>query len=261
MIDDMAIKNTKALPIFMHDPATNAILREVRAAVPKGSRLYLIGGAARNALYFRMFGERMRQRDYDVIIMGGGALAFIRNLRAKGFIYGKIRRKEQIVLKKKKILHPQSISDYVVLDIHTVCHEKTIQENLRKHVNFTVNGFVLPFSVITSSEWYKKIIALPTALPDLKVKQLRVNVNQHPADLFACMRFMSKGFRPPPKAEVQILLQGLSRIQKWRFQKNVPKLLDYVGGEKNARQLLKRLGITQNIFDFRVVKSLVGRSL
>ena len=239
----------------MHDEATNAILREVVAATPKGTNIYLVGGAVRNAVYYALHGKKMVQRDYDILVIGDSG-AFIKNIRSRGFIYGKIRRKRQTVLKKKKIAKPQSIADYVVLDAHTICDEKTPMKNLQKHANFTVNGFTLPLKAATSKLWYKKLVALPTALADLKSMQLRVNVSESPGDPFAAIRFMSKGFKAPTSSDIRVLLQSLQKMEKWRYEKNVRKILSYVGGEDEVRALLKKLKVKVNIFDFDAIRNM-----
>jgi len=239
----------------MQDEATNHILREVIAVIPKGTNVYLMGGAVRNAVYHSLFGKPMRQRDYDMIVLGDSA-AFIRNIRAIGFVYGKIRRKHQVVLKKKKIARPQTLGDYVFFDMHIDGSEKTPRESLKKHANFTANGFALPLNAVISNSWKKKVIALPTAFDDLKKKILKVNKSEYPADLFAAIRFMSQGFKQPSGSDIALLLQSLKKIQRHRHRKNIKKLFEYVGGEKNARGLLKKLKLKTDVFAFDSIKKL-----
>ncbi|MCH7493004.1 hypothetical protein IID19_05490 [Patescibacteria group bacterium] len=59
----------------------------------------------------------------------------------------------------------------------------------------------------------------------------------------------------PPKDEVELLLQQLKKLEKRRFKSNVKKIIDYVGGEPNARKLIKRLGIKLDIFDMKKVRA------
>ncbi|MFH1188159.1 MAG: hypothetical protein V1688_04875 [bacterium] len=245
----------KKLPIFAQDPKTLEILKEAKSAIPKNTKVYLVGGAARNALYFKLFKEELPQRDYDILLVGDKD-AFVKNLRARGFVYGKIRKKHEITLKKKKISKPQhQFKDYVFLDMH-IADEKSILKNLEDNANFTINGFALSLKDINSENWHKKVVSLPCALQDLKNKQLRVNVIKHPANLFACLRFMSKGFKPPSKKEVKELLSALGSLEVWRYERNIKKLFNYVGGEKEARRLIKKLGIKEDVFDFEVIKKL-----
>lgn len=66
---------------------------------------------------------------------------------------------------------------------------------------------------------------------------------------------MSAGFTPPSKEEVDVLLHELPRIEHARFERNVKKVYDYVGGEEKARSLVKSLGINIDVFDEETVKS------
>ena len=242
------------LPVFMHDPATNKILKEAASAIPKGTKVYFVGGAARNAVYYRLFHKKMPQRDYDMVSIGNRE-KFIKNLRSMGFTYGFLIRKDTITMKKKRMKKPKDqFADYVFLDIHF--SKKSIRKNLKEVTGFTINGFALALKDVASKDWYKKIIAIPTALKDLKNKKLHVNALSHPAMLYACLRFMSKGFKPPSKKEVKQLLKALGKLPKYKFKRNVQKVFSYVGGEKKARQLAKKLGIKIDIFDFETIKAL-----
>jgi tRNA nucleotidyltransferase/poly(A) polymerase len=239
----------------MYDSKTFEILKIAKFAIPKNTKVYLVGGAVRNALYFKIFNEKLPQRDYDILLIGNKE-KFVKNLRSHGFVYGKIKRKNEIVLKKKKIPKPRhEFNDYVFLDIHT-SDEKNILKNLKENSNFTINGFALSLKDIDSKNWHKKVISLSRAMQDLKNKKLRVNVIVHPANLFACFRFISKGFEPPSKKEIKELLVTLGSLEKWRYKKNIRKLFDYVGGEKEAKKLAKKLGIKENIFDFKTIQKL-----
>jgi len=102
-------------------------------------------------------------------------------------------------------------------------------------------------------------VALPTAINDLKNHRLRLNslkFQKHPGNLFACLRFMHLGFSAPVKKEVAILLKQLPHLEKWRFARNVKKVFNYVGGEKRARQLVKKLGIKIDIFNINKLRDL-----
>ncbi|MDD5043706.1 MAG: hypothetical protein PHD51_03510 [Patescibacteria group bacterium] len=245
----------KKLPVFMKNLKIFNILVDVKSAIPKNTKIFLIGGALRNALYFNIFGATLPQRDYDLVLIGDKK-KFIENLRKRGFIYGKIKRKNEVVLKKKLVEKPKHrFNDYLILDIH-ISREKSIFKNLKNNANFTINGFALSLKEATSKNWPKKVVSLPNAMSDLKNKKLRVNVIAHPANLFACLKFMSKGFKQPSKKEIDNLLIALRSLEKSRYKRNVQKLFDYVGGEKEARKLTKKLNITKNIFDFKVIKTL-----
>jgi hypothetical protein len=243
------------LPLFLQDEKIFQIFRSVVTAIPAGTKAYLVGGAVRNAIYFHYFHKALPQRDFDIMLIGDRN-AFVKNLRAAGFIYGKIKRKHEVVLKMKKVAKPQHIfNDYLYLDIH-VSPEKSPLKNLAQNSNFTINGSTLSLKDIFRDDWFTKLISLPGALADLKNKRLRLNQLSHPANLYACLRFMSLGFKQPSNRELSLLLESLGDLKEDRFVKNITKLYSYVGGEVKARKLLKKLGIKQNIFDYKVIKSL-----
>ena len=243
------------LPLFMRREGVAPIIAEAIAAIPKGTNVYVTGGAARNAVYYNAFKKKLPQRDYDLLVVGD-MQAYVRNLRKKGFIYGKIRRKHTIVVKKRRVPHPvDPLDDYVYLDLYVAPQFSSLQENIRFGANFTINQFAFPLAASTSPAWRKRIVTLPGAIRDMKAKQLRLSesLKHHPGDLFACLRFMSQGFKPPSKNEVGVLLEAFARFEPWRYPRNVKKVFRYVGGEEKARHLAKKLGITHDIFSYETV--------
>lgn len=245
----------KKLPLFLHDKKTNEIFKIVVASIPKDTKAYLVGGAVRNAVYYKYFKQELPQRDFDILLIGDYA-GFIKNLRDKGFIFGKIKRRHEVIVKMKRIPKPIHIhNDYLYLDIH-ISKEKSALKNLAQNSNFTINGSTISLKNIFREDWLDKLISLPGALVDLKNKRLKLNQLSHPANLFACMRFMSLGFKQPKQTEIDLLLKSLSGLREPRYGKNVKKLFGYVGGEGNARKLLKKLKIKQDIFDLKVIKTL-----
>lgn len=241
--------------IFTKEGKTAEILKEVIASIPSKTKVYVVGGAARNAVYYELFKKPFPQRDYDLLFVGN-LNKFIKNLQSHGFVYGKIRRKNEVVMKKKMIPNPESVVDYVVLDIHR-SRESNVLNNLKLNSAFTINGFAIPLSNYLSKDVKKFLVALPKAVSDLKDRRLRVNTHgykKHPANLFACLRFISIGFALPNKKEVRLLLDQLPNLKKRRFEKNVKKIFGYVGGENKARRLAKQLGIKIDIFDFKRLK-------
>src|SRR3989344_1757829 len=246
----------QGLPVFMQDPKTYEILKEVAEAIPKGCQVYLVGGAARNAVYYRLFHKKMPHRDYDILAIGNYK-RFIQALRKRKFAYGLIKRKKVLVLKKKVVSKPRKsrFEDYVFLDIKF--SKDSARKNLEEGVNFTINGFAIPLKALTSEKWYKQTLRLPTAVQDLKARQIQINQSFHASDLYSCLRFMSLGFKPPPKKETILMLKNLKRIDKRRFQRNIKKLFRYVGGEKRAKQLSRKLGIKENICDLKAIKNLI----
>ena len=156
----------------------------------------------------------------------------------------------------KRVPKPIHIhNDYLYLDIH-ISEEKSALRNLAQNSNFTINGSAISLKDIFREDWFDRLISLPGALADLKNKRLKLNQSSHPADLFACLRFMSLGFRQPEQAEINLLLKSLGGLKKPRYERNIKKLFGYVGGEENARKLLKKLKIKQDIFNLKVIKTL-----
>lgn len=193
------------LPLFMQDKATNLIFQDIIKCISKENKVYLIGGTVRNSLLYHYHNKKLPQRDYDILLIGKRK-QFVDNLRQHKFIYGKIKRKKEIVLKKRKFDGAKQISDFVVLDIHNT-NVNNISKNIRENSNFTINCNALPLKYATSKNWQKKIISLPGALEDIKNKQIRINKITHPAQLFACIRFMSKGFKKPTLREIEVMLK------------------------------------------------------
>lgn len=173
---------------------------EINKCIPKNSKLFLVGGTLRNLVYYHFFKKKMFQRDYDLILIGNHEL-FIQNLRKNDFKYGNIRRKDQIVLKKFKIKNNKDFFDNIVLDISFYKNEN-INNLLKNKINFTINGFAIEFKHIFKENWFDHLIKLPYSIDDIKSKKIRLNTQKtvfFGTDLYACIRFMSQGFKQPSK--------------------------------------------------------------
>ncbi len=219
----------------MQDAATNLIFQDIIKCIPKENKIYLVGGSVRNAFFYYYHNKKMPQRDYDILLIGDRK-KFINNLRKNNFVYGKIKRKKEITLKKPKFDGAKQISDFVVLDIHNT-DEKDINKNIRENSNFTINCNILPLKYANSENWRKKIISLPGALDDIKNKQIRINKITHPAQLFACIRLISKGFKSPTPQEINVMLEALKKIEFKKFNTNVKKMISYAGDEDKVKFL------------------------
>lgn len=242
---------------FSKDGLIADFLKEVIQSVPKKSRVYVIGRAARNDVYFQLTKKTLPQRDVDLLLVGD-LDTFVSNLRKHLFSFGRIRRKNDVVLKKKLIAKPTSLKDYLFLDIHR-SEEPDVLTNLKNHAAFTINGFAIPLEAYLLKNNKKYTICLPRALADLTKHRLRLNPSGyqgHAGNIFACLRFMSLGFKAPPKKEVTLLLAQLPKLEAWRFERNVKKVFSYVGGERKARKLARSLGIKTDIFDMKTVRSM-----
>lgn len=241
------------LPVFMQDEITNKILKEVITCIPKRKKVYLVGGSVRNALFYKYFKKNLPLRDYDVFI-SRNSKEFISNLRKKGFTYGKLKRKDERVLKKKRFPKAKKLKDFVFIDIHF--SRGNIMKNLQKSSNFTINGSALPLEKVTDKNWEKEIISVKNAKKDLRNKQLCVNAYHHPAQLYACIRFISFGFKSPSKKEVEGLLNLLKKLRKNQFKRNLHKVFEQTGGEKKAKQIVKKMGIKEDVFSFETIEKL-----
>lgn len=248
------------IKLLANDSFLAKILEEAVESIPSETNVYVIGGAARNSVYYDLFKKTLPQRDYDLLFRGD-LDRYIGNLRSRGFTYGKIRRKNQVVLKKRKFPEAKLISDHVVLDIH-ITQETNVLKNLLAYSNFTINGFAIPLQHYLSGNFKKYMIALPNAEKDLRNLHIHLNRKGYKSisgALFACLRFMSIGFKPPGDDEVKLLLKNLPNLEKWRFERNVKKVFDYVGGEEKAREMVKGLGIPIDIFDFVKLKEFAAK--
>jgi len=242
---------SKELPIFMEEEIANKILREAISCIPKGTSIYLIGGRIRNALYYNHFGKRFPSRDYD-LFMSERPDKFISNLRKIGFVYGKMKRKDEITVKKKKFEGAKEPKDHVVFDIHFT-EKKTILQNLKEKSNFTINGFAINLNKITFKNWKSCVISLEGAYKDLKNKQIKVNTFNHPAQIFACIRFVSQGFKPPKKKEADGLFMLLGKLRRNQLEININKVLEYTGGKEETLRIARRMGINEDIFSFNTI--------
>lgn len=252
---------SKATPNYRYFSRTgiiSEILQQVIDSTPPKTKVVIIGGAARNAVYYELFKKSLPQRDFDLVLTGD-LKKFTDGLRKKhGFTYGKIRKKNELVLMKKLVAKPKTVTDYLVLDIH-LSNESNILKNLQNNSAFTINGFGIPLNKYLGKNILSVTVSLPGSMADLKNKKLKINLSgtqKHPGNLFACLRFMSLGFCAPSKKEVALLLEQLPHLEKWRFTRNVKKVFNYVGGKQKARQLVKKLGIKTDIFDFNKLKAL-----
>jgi|GEM_PF-832781 len=247
-----------SFPLLLNNPAAYAVFKDVVANLPSDCESYIIGGAVRNAMYRIHFHESLKQRDYDQILTKNSN-EYIDYLRTLGFVDGGIIKADQIILYKGLVPEPDKTAydDSVVFDMHPVDGTDALS-NLTKHAGLTINGFALSMRDIFDPNWSNKIVALPSAKEDLRNKQIHINRDGYkaePANIFACIRFISAGFAPPPKEELALLLHELPKLESGRFERNIPKAYKYVGGKAAAHQLVEQLGIKGNLFDENQVKS------
>ncbi len=249
-------------PICLSDQVrvgARQIIKEVIDCLPENAKLYLVGGAIRNTKYYLSHHQTLPQRDYDLIFVDIEQDEFIKKLLAKDFKHGEIQKATQKVFLKSGTPNPQTISDYVVLDISFYKYGK-ISDLLRQKANFSVNGFAIELTNLFDKNWHDKVIALPNAEKDIAIKQLRLNPDQSPeylySNLFAAIRFVSQGFKPPEEEKIRAMLKFHKQYPKEKFNKNCEKVFNYVGGEANARKIVKNLGIYEDIFNIKFLDSI-----
>ncbi|MEK6897783.1 MAG: hypothetical protein AABX28_00310 [Nanoarchaeota archaeon] len=235
-----------AIPVFLQEPSTYLIFQDIVNAIPKKTKFYIVGGAMRNIMFYYFFKKKLPQRDFDSIIIGNHK-KFIDNLRKFGFVYGKIRRKNQITLERKKFPKAKELKDLVVLDIHWKKSGNILKE-LKQHSSFTINGFAIEVRDLFLKNWRQKIIAMTGAISDLKSKKLRVNSIDNKHNLFAAIRFMSLGFKKPSKNDIDWLLREFKNAPKRRTKTNLKKLFDYVVVKEKAKNLAEKLHLKEEIF-------------
>lgn len=247
--------------IYFHSENSRKAMFDLVKNLPSEVEVYLVGGAVRNALINKYHNETWRQRDYDQIVTNGSETYFS-YLESTGFSIGTLDRLAQRVMVKPVIEDAKTISyeDNLVLDIHMV-DGTSVEDNLRNETGLLINGFALSLRDIFDENWLDKLIQLPSALECIKAKQVRVNLDGYATEannFFACMRFVGAGFSPPPQEETTKLLVELMKLEHDRYQRNLAKLSDYVGGEAEARRLLAEvLGPEINIFNEASAKAII----
>lgn len=242
------------LPIFLNNLSTKIILEEVKNLIPDDVKVYLFGGAVRNAVHFDYFKEEMTQRDFDLIIIGD-VEKFTENLINAGFVFGKKNSEKSKVLKKARVSNPIHIyEDYLYLDCKIYPSTESIETILEKISDFTIAGVAIDLQDIFSLDWLNKIYAIPDAISDIQNRNLKVVIS-YPANLYKIIRMMSKGYNKPIDLDIKDSLDKLKEITKKKFETEVEKTIRYVGGEDELLKIVNKLGINKNILDFKQIKA------
>lgn len=239
----------KSLPFFLHNDNIRTIFQDVVACLWDDVEAYLVSGAIRNSLVYKLLGEELPWRDYDVVVVQWQE-EFVQRLQNKGFSFtdGHLKGMSHgAILRRPKFPNPKKMIDYVYLDLIFSSKSSFIQRNMESP-NFTLNGAALSLGEIFAADRYEKLIVLPTTIADIQNKQIRVNNAGGSTNIYACLRFMHLGFAPPLQEEVQALLQSWREITKGRFERNIKKLTDYVWGMDRARELARELGVWEDLF-------------
>jgi len=255
----MSTSNT--LPLNFNSPEAESEFRKTMEHLPEGIDVFIVGGALRNALFRQFHGTILKQRDYDQVITKGSA-QYAKYLSSCGFEelpYSDGRTTATVFRKPLVKNAKENYHDWLVFDLHTV-DGTTIEDNLQRMAVFSVNGCAVRANEVLVQPWQEAVLevqALPTALQDIKDKKLSINKKSQmePSSFFSALRLVSAGFAPPSHHDVNTLLDNLAKLEHGRFDRNVKKVWDYVGGEANARSLVEELGITTDVFNEDAVRA------
>jgi len=242
---------------FLEDKKTREIFEEAIPCIPPDCEVYLVSGSVRNSLYYHFFWTKLPQRDFDAVVIWNSK-KFVDNLKSAWWEDSwRIIKTNWIILYKVKkwANNRQNFNDCVYLDLIFSDPEQTILENLENHANFTINGWAINLKNIFSDDWLDRIIILPMTIEDIKNKQLKLNDPDDSFGIFACMRFISQWFKKPSEEEIELMIRALKNTKKDRFERNISKLYNYVWGEKKARDILKKLWIEKDIFNYETATS------
>lgn len=230
--------------------------------LPENIEIYLVGGALRNAYVYKYHGEQWLQRDYDQIVISGSE-EYLTYLESKGFKKGGMDKPTQRIMVKALKEDGAEISyvDNLVFDIHMV-DGTTVEDNLAHDTGLLINGFAVNMRDIFKNDCLDRVISLDGAEQCIQDKQIKINQIGYRAEanhFFACLRFMGAGFKAPPKSEAIQLLLELPRMESERYQRNLQKLKDYVGGEGKAKSLVEAaIGPGIDIFDEQDAKKMIN---
>ena len=235
--------------------------RRVMTNLPEEVELYIVGGSVRNSLIREFHGQDLIQRDYDQVITKG-TKSYEKYLESLGFKENPYPSHQDTQTVYNKVLvqgEPNwDYDDYIVFDMHTM-DGTNIAYNIENFVAFTINGCAIMAQDVLTKPWKDALVeVLPGSIQDIKNKLLRLNLDGYremPSNFYAMLRFMSVGFSAPSPEEVRMLLKELPNLEHARFERNVKKIWEYVGGEYKARELVRSLSIDVDVFDEEAVKS------
>ncbi|MFA5004464.1 MAG: hypothetical protein WC498_04290 [Candidatus Saccharimonadales bacterium] len=249
------------LQLMYNTKEAEAEFRRVMLGIPEDIEHYIVGGAVRNSLIREFHSQDLTQRDYDQVITKG-TKQYEKYLESLGFKENPYPSHQDVQTVYNKILVSSEpnwdYNDYIVFDMHTM-DGTDIAYNIEKFVAFTINGCAIKGQDVLTRPWESALIeVLPGAIQDIKDKKLRLNLDGYSemsSNFYAMLRFISVGFSAPSPEEVQMLLKELPNLEHARFERNVKKIWDYVGGEGRARELVSSLGIDIDVFNEEVVKA------
>lgn len=237
---------------FYSDRAKNTMV-DIVENLPSDVDVYIVGGVLRNALVRKYHNEIWTQRDYDQVTTGNSD-RYLDYLREIGFDFRGIEEPRHKTASKPVVDNARQISyvDNLVFDIH-LADATDIMDNLRHSSGLSINGFALNLRDIFANDWEDRLLSLPGALDCIKSKQILLNEDGYrsePNFFFALLRFMGLGFSGPPQDDATKLLNNVCNLSTEKYQKNITKLVSYLGSEERVRDVVDSLGIDKlDIFD------------
>lgn len=215
-------------------------------SLPTDVEVYLVGGVLRNAMVRKYHNDTWVQRDYDQIVTKNSQ-KYVEYLKENGFIFRGIDDIAHKTASKPVVENAKEISyqDNLVFDIHLV-DGTSVEDNLLHSTGLSINGFALNLRDVFADDWEKKLICLPGAVESIKQKGILLNDNGYESEsnyFFALLRFMGMGFSAPSHEDVIKLLKTTNKLSPERYQRNIAKLTEYLGGADNVVSVVGSLNI------------------
>lgn len=232
--------------IFFYSDRAAKVMTDIVRDLPAGTEVYLVGGVLRNALVRKYHGEIWTQRDYDQVATKNSG-GYLKYLNEKGFDFRGIDEPSHKTATKPVVDNARYISyeDNVVFDIH-LADGMDIKDSLKHNSGLLMNGLALNLREVFADDWEDKLITLPGVLDSIKNRQIRINNDGYQNDsnyFFALIRFMGLGFAGPTQEDVIKLLKTVSNLSTERYQKNIIKLVSYLGSEEKVRAVVNSFGL------------------
>lgn len=250
--------------IFFYSERARDEMRKIINNLPHDVDVWLVGGAVRNALVKKYHSETWLQRDYDQVVTKN-AKEYFDYLKNNEFLFRAIDDLSHKTATKAVVDIPREISyeDNLVFDMH-IADGTTIEDNLKNNTMLLLNGCAISLRDILSEDIESKIIKLPGALESIIKREIVLNPDNTDVEsnyFFAVLRFMSMGFSAPPREDVIKLLKRVKFLSSERYERNIAKVANYVGGKENLEEIVNSLGIDNlDIYDEPATK-LIADSL
>lgn len=232
--------------IFFYSNRARNSMNTIIEKLPPDVDVWLVGGAVRNALVKKYHGETWLQRDYDQVVIKNTDKYFD-YLKNNGFIFRGIDDPNHKTASMAVVDDAREISyeDNLVFDMH-IAEGTTIEDNLKNDTMLLLNGCAISLKDILTDDIESKIIALPGAVESIKSREIILNPYNNDAEsnyFFAVLRFMGMGFSAPTREDSLMLLRRVKNLPSDRYERNVAKVANYVGGKEKLVEIVNSLGI------------------